>query len=43
MGRLVGGDEGNAMVDGAETWMNGEGIIDRARMAAMLAPGFDAD
>jgi hypothetical protein len=42
MGRLVGGDEGRAMVERAETWMSGEGIVDRARMAAMLAPGFDA-
>ncbi len=40
-GRLVGGDEGRAAVAAAERWMSDQGIVDRARMAAMLAPGFD--
>ena len=39
-GRLVGGDEGRAAVAAAEAWMSEQGIVDRARMAAMLAPGF---
>ncbi len=40
-GRLVGGDEGRAAVTAAEKWMTDQGIVNRARMAAMLAPGFD--
>jgi eukaryotic-like serine/threonine-protein kinase len=42
MGRLVRGDEGRALIEAAEAWMAEQGIVDRARMAAMLAPGFDA-
>jgi hypothetical protein len=40
-GRLLGGDEGQALVTRAERWMNEQGIVNKARMAAMLAPGFD--
>jgi hypothetical protein len=39
-GRLLGGDEGRALVEAAERWMADQGIVNRARMAAMLAPGF---
>ncbi len=40
-GRLLGGDEGQALVVAAERWMGEQGIANKARMAAMLAPGFD--
>jgi tetratricopeptide (TPR) repeat protein len=40
-GRLLGGDAGQAIVVAAERWMGEQGIVNRARMAAMLAPGFD--
>ncbi len=40
-GRLVGGDAGQAMVSAAEKWMGEQGIVNRARMAALLAPGFE--
>jgi tetratricopeptide (TPR) repeat protein len=38
-GELLAGDEGAALVVAADTWMNGQGIRNPARMAAMLAPG----
>jgi hypothetical protein len=40
-GQLLGGDEGSRLVADAEAWMAGQGIRNAARMAAMLAPGFD--
>ena len=41
-GRILGGDEGRGLVEGAERWMTEQKIVDGARMAAMLAPGFEA-
>jgi hypothetical protein len=41
-GRLASGDRGQALVAASEAWMHDQGIVDPARMAAMLAPGFDA-
>jgi tetratricopeptide (TPR) repeat protein len=40
LGKLLGGDEGRALVDQAEAWMRSESIKNPARMTAMLAPGF---
>ena len=40
-GRILGGDEGRRLVEGAEAWMGEQGIVSCARMAAMLAPGFE--
>jgi hypothetical protein len=38
-GSLVGGDEGRALVAGANQWMATQGLSNPARMTAMLAPG----
>ena len=40
LGRLVGGDEGSALVDAAERWMAGEGIASPELLSATIAPGF---
>ncbi len=40
-GRIVGGDEGRALVADAEQWMGEQSIANKAKMAAMHAPGFD--
>jgi len=40
LGRLVGGNEGQTLVDQAESWMRGQRIQNPARLTAMLAPGF---
>jgi hypothetical protein len=40
-GRILGGEEGRALVVSAERWMTEQGIVNKARMAAMLAPGFE--
>jgi hypothetical protein len=40
LGELLGGDEGEALVRQADTWMAAQQIRNPARMAAMLAPGF---
>jgi serine/threonine protein kinase/tetratricopeptide (TPR) repeat protein/energy-coupling factor transporter ATP-binding protein EcfA2 len=40
-GRVLAGDEGRALVEQAERWMGEQGIANVARMAAMLAPGFE--
>jgi hypothetical protein len=37
-GRLVGGDRGRALIDGAESWMFGQRIASPERVAAMLVP-----
>ncbi len=39
LGKLLGGDEGRALVDQAESWMHSQAVKNPARMAAMLAPG----
>jgi Holliday junction resolvasome RuvABC ATP-dependent DNA helicase subunit len=39
-GRILGGDEGRALVRAADTLMTAERIAKPARFAAMLAPGF---
>jgi serine/threonine protein kinase len=39
LGRLVGGDEGNTLVTGADEWMKSQGIRNPPRMAALyIAP-----
>jgi hypothetical protein len=40
LGRLVGGAEGQALVDGALVWFSAQGVVAPTRLAAMLAPGF---
>jgi serine/threonine protein kinase len=40
LGKLVGGDEGRALIARADDWMIGQGIINPARMAAGITPGF---
>jgi len=39
-GPLVGGSEGEELIEAADRWMSGIGIRDAGRMAAMIAPGF---
>jgi hypothetical protein len=39
LGLLLGGDAGALLRAEAEKWMRAEGVVDPARMAAMLAPG----
>jgi ATP/maltotriose-dependent transcriptional regulator MalT len=39
LGRLVGGDEGEALARQSEAWMRAQGVVDCARMAGMLTPG----
>ncbi len=40
LGRLLGGDEGRALIVKADTAMKEEAIVNPERVAAMLAPGF---
>jgi hypothetical protein len=40
LGKLLAGDEGRTLVEGAEAWMRAEMITNPARMTATLAPGF---
>jgi hypothetical protein len=40
LGKVAGGDEGRALITGAEDWMRAQSIKNPARMTAMLAPGF---
>jgi hypothetical protein len=40
LGKVVGGDEGRAMIAQADMWMANQDIRDPARMAASIAPGF---
>ena len=41
LGELISGDEGQAAIGRARTWMEGQGIVDIGRMIAMWTPGFD--
>jgi hypothetical protein len=43
LGRLQGGDEGAKLVAEADAFMASEGIVNPARFAAMLTPGFKRD
>ena len=38
-GQLVGGAEGTALVQAADAWMAGQGVVAPARLTAVLAPG----
>jgi hypothetical protein len=40
LGRLIGGDEGKSLVDGADAWMRAQEIRRPDRMAEVYAPGF---
>ena len=40
LGALLGGDAGATMKQTADGWLRAEGILDPARMVAMLTPGF---
>jgi len=40
LGRLIGGDRGRALIQGADVWMASEEVQDPARMADTLLPGF---
>ncbi len=42
LGELTGGDEGDAYIEEARTFMAAEAIANPARMTALLAPGFDS-
>jgi eukaryotic-like serine/threonine-protein kinase len=39
-GELLGGDEGQALVEESNAWMTSQGIQNPPRMTAMYAPGF---
>jgi len=39
-GHLLGGDAGRMLVVEAEQWLTKQGVVNRARMVGMLAPGF---
>jgi tetratricopeptide (TPR) repeat protein len=41
LGALLGGDEGRALVTGADAWLAQAGVADGPALLAMLAPGFD--
>ncbi len=41
LGELLSPDEGKPMIEAADAWMTGELIRNPARMAALVAPGFD--
>jgi tetratricopeptide (TPR) repeat protein len=40
LGLLLGGDEGRELVKHADDWMRDQGVVNPARMAACMAPGF---
>jgi hypothetical protein len=40
LGELVGGEEGRALIEAADNELRQRGIVNPARMTAMLAPGF---
>ncbi len=39
LGEIVGGDEGTALIAEAETWAQGENVVNPDRAAEILAPG----
>ncbi len=41
LGKLIGGDEGEALVDQARTWMVNEEVRQPDQLFAVVAPGFD--
>jgi hypothetical protein len=41
LGQILGAQEGQRLIDQAESWMNEQGIANPARMSALLAPGFE--
>ncbi len=40
LGEAIGGDEGAALVAGADSWMAEQGVVNPARLAALLVPGW---
>jgi serine/threonine protein kinase len=40
LGVLLGGEEGNMLVEAADAWMAGQGVMRPDRMTAMLVPGW---
>jgi hypothetical protein len=40
LGRILGGEEGQALIERADVAMGEEGVVNPERIAAMLAPGF---
>ena len=40
-GQLLGGDAGRKAIEEADLWMATEGVVNPARVTAMLAPGFE--
>ena len=40
-GQLIGGDEGQKLIRETDDWMASEGVVNPARVTAMLAPGFE--
>ncbi len=39
LGRVIGGDEGRALVAAADAWMAGQGIVDAASLSDVILPG----
>jgi len=42
-GRVIGGDEGRALMTSADAWLAGQAVCDTERLVAMLVPGFPHD
>ena len=40
LGTLLGGEEGQALIETADAWMAGQGVVRPDRMSAMLVPGW---
>jgi len=40
LGAILGGDDGSALIDAADAWMTGAGVVNVDGMMRMLAPGF---
>jgi hypothetical protein len=38
LGQLVGGDEGNRLVEEADAWMREQKVVQPSRIAALYAP-----